>query len=240
MKKAIEAMFLDDVILLRHNKEINLKFPDSVTQFRDLSDGYQSIIALITDIMMVLKKRWRNQDAEGVVLIDELDAHLHPSWNIEIVKRLKKTFPKLQFIVTSHNPLTLRGLIEGEIAVLKRNDEGLINVIQNLPVQNGLNVEELLTSNFFGLNDTLPELNRLFDKYYYLLSKSNPSNDDQMQIESLKNQLKKYNKTGTTEREQKFYEFTDYYIASEKNKNNDTTVTDFKSYIENAINYLKR
>jgi len=80
----------------------------------------------------------------------------------------------------------------------------------------------------------------LFDKYYYLLSKSNPSNDDQMQIESLKNQLKKYNKTGTTEREQKFYEFTDYYIASEKNKNNDTTVTDFKSYIENAINYLKR
>lgn len=93
----------------------------------DLSAGYQSILAMATDIMSVLSNIWDSmQSAEGIVLIDEIDAHLHPRWKLQIVRRLRRSFPRVQFLVTSHEPLTLRGLNEKEIAVMGRNNEGKI------------------------------------------------------------------------------------------------------------------
>ena len=87
VKDAIEALFMEKVNITRNTftKDINFQFPNSIVKIENLSDGYKTIIALATDIMMVMKNRWRSYDAEGIVLIDELDAHLHPKWSIEIV-----------------------------------------------------------------------------------------------------------------------------------------------------------
>ena len=84
----------------------------------DMSDGYRSALALLTDILRHMSGTYGidgliDQDPDGglcirrsgVVLIDEIDAHLHPEWQREIGFWLKKRFPNIQFIVTSHSPL---------------------------------------------------------------------------------------------------------------------------------------
>jgi AAA domain, putative AbiEii toxin, Type IV TA system len=84
----------------------------------NMSDGYRSALALLSDILRHLINHYgigdlTARDAEGklfvtrsgVVLIDEIDAHLHPEWQREIGFWLKKRFPNIQFIVTSHSPL---------------------------------------------------------------------------------------------------------------------------------------
>ncbi|MCU4770863.1 AAA family ATPase [Bacillus toyonensis] len=242
VKQAIESLFLDNVIIERdrYNEEIYFNFPGSSIKLVDLSDGYKTIIALATDIMMVMKNRWRNFDAEGIVLIDEIDAHLHPRWNIKIVSRLKRAFPKVQFISTTHNPLSLRGLIDGEIAVLLENEDKEVCIVQNLPNQKEFNVEGLLTSRFFGLHDTIPELNGVFDRYYQLLSIPNPNAEQEEEIELLKNKLSRYEKLGNTLREQKFYEVVDKYLANSRKKNSDLDEQDFNNIIKDAIDYFER
>lgn len=242
VKKAIESLFLEKVIIDRDqiDEEVYFMFANSYSTIEDLSDGYQTIIALATDIMMVMKNRWRNFDAEGIVLIDEIDAHLHPRWNIKIVSRLKRAFPKVQFISTTHNPLSLRGLIDGEIAVLMENEDQEVCIVQNLPNQKEFNVEGLLTSRFFGLHDTIPELNGVFDRYYQLLSNPNPNAEQEEEIERLKNKLSKYEKLGNTLREQKFYEVVDKYLANSRKKNSNLDENDFNNIIKDAIDYFER
>jgi len=58
----------------------------------------------------------------GIVIIDEVDAHLHPEWQRKIVELLRKRFPKIQFILTAHSPLVVAGCRQGEVAVLRRKD----------------------------------------------------------------------------------------------------------------------
>lgn len=84
----------------------------------DMSDGYRAALALLTDILRHMINAHGTDDLtgrdadgclflkpSGVVLIDEIDAHLHPEWQREIGFWLKKRFPNIQFIVTSHSPL---------------------------------------------------------------------------------------------------------------------------------------
>ncbi|MEH6940150.1 AAA family ATPase, partial [Bacillus sp. JJ664] len=217
VKKAIESMFIDDFKVIRRSNKIFFMINNSISSIEDLSDGYQTIIALVTDIMMVMKNRWRNFDAEGIVLIDELDAHLHPRWNIQIISRLRSAFPKIQFIVTSHNPLTLRGLLRGEISVMLEDEDKETYVFQDLPSQEGLKIDQLLTSKFFGLYDTMPEINKIFNEYYLLLSKMELNEDQKKRLNTLRGELENYKKLGSTMRERMFYEAIDIYIAHEKN-----------------------
>lgn len=93
---------------------------------REMSDGYQSIIALATDIMLNLATDWESMSsAEGTVLLDEIEVHLHPKWKIEIVSCLREVFPRVHFVVTTHDPLCLHGLQDGEIYRLYKNPRKL-------------------------------------------------------------------------------------------------------------------
>lgn len=87
----------------------------------EMSDGYRSSLALLADIVRHLAKAFgaadlirRDEDGRlvvtksGVVLIDEVDAHLHPEWQREIGFWLKRHFPKIQFLVTTHSPLVVQ------------------------------------------------------------------------------------------------------------------------------------
>jgi predicted ATP-binding protein involved in virulence len=97
------------------------------TQFENLSDGQRSIIGLVGDIarrmclLNPLLGRKVVTDSPGVVLIDELDLHLHPQWQRLLTIGLKKAFPALQFIVASHSPQVLGELKPEEIIVLNKN-----------------------------------------------------------------------------------------------------------------------
>ena len=94
----------------------------------ELSDGYRSILSLTFDLIRqmvsffghkdvfrnVLKKEM-NIDMPGVVIIDEIDAHLHPSWQKRIGYWLTKYFPNIQFIVTTHSPLVCHAAEKGSV-----------------------------------------------------------------------------------------------------------------------------
>jgi len=89
--------------------------------FGMLSDGYQNIIRLAADIayraITLNPHLGKNavKETEGVVLVDEIDMHLHPSWQKTIIADLKNTFPKIQFIVTTHSPFIVQSLRAEEL-----------------------------------------------------------------------------------------------------------------------------
>jgi hypothetical protein len=94
----------------------------------ELSDGYRSILSLTFELIRQLVRVYGAQavfaDIEkgkmeinlpGVVLIDEIDAHLHPSWQVDVGFWFTQYFPQLQFIVTTHSPLVCRAAEKGSI-----------------------------------------------------------------------------------------------------------------------------
>lgn len=93
----------------------------------NLSDGYRGIIHLTADIAyraIKLNPHLGERavlDTEGIVLIDEIDMHLHPKWQRQIVEDLKRTFPKIQFIVTTHSPFIVQSLKADEVINLEND-----------------------------------------------------------------------------------------------------------------------
>jgi DNA-directed RNA polymerase subunit H (RpoH/RPB5) len=116
-----------------------------------------------------------------VVLIDEVEAHLHPRWKIQIMHVLRKALPKVTFIATSHDPLCLRGMQKGEVVVVQRRSKAggaktqyatCIEQLSDLPDSSRLTIEQLLTSDFFNLMSTdQPEMEKQLASVADLLSK---------------------------------------------------------------------
>ena len=124
----------------------------------EYSDGYRSIVAFATDLMLNLSDRWDSiGSAEGLVLVDELEVHLHPSWRMTVVNRLRDVFPRLRLVITTHDPLCLRGAEPGEVHVLRRDEETreVLSLQRDIPP--GLTADELLTGSWFGMATTLDD-----------------------------------------------------------------------------------
>lgn len=126
-----------------------------VTPIDALSEGYRSVFVMTVDIIRELLDEWDNlEQAQALVLIDELETHLHPRWKMQVMTSLRKVFPRVQFIVTTHDPLCLRGMDDDEVMVLQRDNHGRIHALDNLPSVKGMTAEQLLTSDYFGLAST--------------------------------------------------------------------------------------
>lgn len=92
--------------------------------FSELSDGYRNVVAIVADLAIkaaMLNPQLAEKALEftpGVVLIDELDLHLHPRWQRRIVDDLRRTFPKVQFICTTHSPFLIQTLRSGNELII--------------------------------------------------------------------------------------------------------------------------
>ena len=93
-----------------------------------LSDGERSFLAMICDLGRRLALANPRLDkplhGAGVVLIDELELHLHPKWQREVTEKLRKTFPNIQFIATTHSPFVIQALRPGELINLDPEEFG--------------------------------------------------------------------------------------------------------------------
>jgi len=123
--------FLEDFIL-EYDAKINQYFfkhnNQTIFKLENLSEGYRNNILLISDILIrILGIGKRPDTVEGIILIDEFDRHLHPKWQSNIVSKLLTTFPKIQFILTTHNPMTILDRSEDEITVIKEVDGKLVS-----------------------------------------------------------------------------------------------------------------
>lgn len=186
--------------LVRTRSEVRLVTQQGDIPLRVLSDGYRSMIALVGDIMATVLPVWHHPEkAEAVVLIDEIEVHLHPRWKLFIVERLRRAFPRISFVCTTHDPLCLQGLLPEEVLVLGRNSDGeTIATRPSIPLSD-LRADQLLTSPLFGLATTRPDVNKVASTYATLLAKSDPSEIERMSLEELKERLSELYRKGETD-----------------------------------------
>jgi hypothetical protein len=133
-----------------------------------VSSGFRAVLAMLCDIMQGLmddrvNPGFESLDSAGaLVLIDEVEAHLHPRWKMSIMTGLRRALPGVTFIATSHDPLCLRGMKKGEVIVLERisGDQTqselpvFTHSIVDLPDNENWTVEQLLTADFFQMRTT--------------------------------------------------------------------------------------
>lgn len=142
-----------------------------------LSDGYRSVLALAGDLVWRLIQSFpRSRDPlkeEGVVLIDELDIHLHPIWQRDIALWLRSQFPNLQFIVATHSPLIALGAGSEALTLKLALSEGKATVSE-VPDISALNVDRVLQHPAFGLvSPYSPQTQEKIERYDALLAKGN-------------------------------------------------------------------
>jgi hypothetical protein len=89
----------------------------------------------------------------GIVLVDEVDAYLHPSWQRRVLSELSTTFPALQFFVTSHSPILAGSIPDASLFVCEKSGRGQIVRPASESVY-GKTAEEILLSSYFGLQTT--------------------------------------------------------------------------------------
>ncbi|MEW4290659.1 AAA family ATPase [Rossellomorea marisflavi] len=168
-------------------------YDNTAIPFRLLSDGIRNTIGLVADLahrMAQLNPALGElvvEQTPGVVLIDELDLHLHPSWQRRIVNDLKRTFPKVQFIVTTHSPFIIQSLEEGELRRLHEVDDD--EVVSREEFVNK-SIEDI-SENVMELTDVQrsEKLNRMYkvaQEYYKLLHEGKDASDTKLEELKLK------------------------------------------------------
>jgi len=121
---------------------------DGWFRYTELGYGYQSMLSWVIDLCKRMFERYPASEnplqEEAIVLVDEIDLHLHPAWQRDIISFLSKVFPNVQFIVTTHSPLVVQSMNEVNLYVLHR--EGNKVKVDRSEVTNfkGWTVEEIL------------------------------------------------------------------------------------------------
>jgi hypothetical protein len=149
------------------------EFDGVPTPFSSLSDGYKAFIGWIGDLLGhvsdIAGPEIRYEAISGIVLVDEIDLHLHPEWQRSVVPTLASAFPQLQFIFTSHSPLVASTVRRENVFVTDKADDGAAIIKQLDERTYGRSAEQLLLSSYFGLQTTRPasfqdESKQLFER----------------------------------------------------------------------------
>jgi predicted ATP-binding protein involved in virulence len=159
-----------------------------IQSFAMLSEGYRNTVAMVADIA------WRaavlnpqhgpqaHQLTEGVVLIDEIDLHLHPAWQRRIVGDLLRTFPKIQFIVTTHSPQIVASVKRDQVRLLDRNQ-----LLSGKPYVEGRDSSEIL-EDVFGV-PARPEEVKIEIKAVYQLIEAAKFTEARARLDNLEERL---------------------------------------------------
>lgn len=190
-------------------EDFMIKLPDEGWRAVGLmSDGWRAYVATVVAIALRCAEINPAQpDAAritpGVLLIDELEQHLHPELQLTIVDGLRSAFPLLQLIATTHSPLVLTDLADGKpdrVLRLDRDEDGAISVTPlRAPV--GLNTVQVLTGAWFGLSSTLDdETLRELARHRDLLRKGPDAREERKILETwLRQRIGRYADTSVEE-----------------------------------------
>jgi uncharacterized protein (TIGR02646 family) len=208
----------DERLYFTKSGNLRIQRGDVRLDLQELSSGYQAVGALALDLARIFIANWESLEAaEGLVLLDEIEAHLHPRWQMQIVSSLRAAFPRVQFVATTHSPLCLRGLRDGEVRVLRSSRSGYSWVDDDLPSVEGLSADQLLTSEHFGLYSTLDEkMQSLYERYYHLISMRDLTSSQRAEVQQLQGMMAEQRQYGATRRERMMYEVIDGFLAREE------------------------
>jgi predicted ATP-binding protein involved in virulence len=175
------------------NGKGNLETPFGHVPISELSEGYKSMLSWLAHLLMHLlaSVKWEGNinDIKGIVLIDEVDLHLHPQWQRQVIPWLRESFPNMQFICCTHAPMTAGGAKDGDIILLKQEEEE-IRIRQDLPSIKGWRADQILTSQLFGLEATRDvDTEKEMESYIQLLGKTDPTDEEKQQLRVLEKKL---------------------------------------------------
>lgn len=183
-EQLLKKIFADETIELTFDEETFefhiLQRGKEPFDFNTLSGGYQAVLDIVVDIIMRMQNRTQRSfdfRLPGIVLIDEIETHLHLELQKNIMPLLTTVFPNIQFVVTTHSPFILNSL----------EDVVIYDLEKNLLVENGLdNVPyDGIVEGYFGADKLSNTLKEKFEQYKSLVKKESLSDDDMSKIAEL-------------------------------------------------------
>jgi len=180
----------------RQTSQIFVETDDGEVPLAAVSQGTQSLMGWLGLLLQRLYEVYDNADRprEGpaLVLIDEIDAHMHPRWQQTMVPNLNKLFPKVQFIATTHSPLIVGGMPVSQVARFKRDGKG--GVVQTRIDEDMTRgrADQILTGDLFELSTTLAideRTGKLLSEYEALLGRSKLSDKERIRFAELHKEL---------------------------------------------------
>ncbi len=167
--KALVVELLPEIGEVHLDDGLGFTWRGRASTLEGLSDGYRSMFVLLVDLL-----RWADfhrgtsetplRDMRGVVLIDEIDAHLHPRWQREVGFLLTKAFPRLQFVVTTHSPYVAMAAGPRALHVL-RTDADAVRLDDHAPSVRGWSIGRVLEALFEVDGQTDPETTRYLEEH---------------------------------------------------------------------------
>ncbi len=172
---------------------VEVKTPFGWVHIQSLSLGYRTLIAWVVDLAKRLFERYPDSEnplAEpAVVLVDEIDLHLHPRFQRTLMNYLTGLFPKTQFIATAHSPLVVQAASRANIALLRHVDDYIV-IDNDVEAIANWRIDQILTSELFGLESARsPQVESLLKERTRLLSKTRLTKQDQAKLKELEAQI---------------------------------------------------
>jgi energy-coupling factor transporter ATP-binding protein EcfA2 len=179
------------------NRKVVFEFetPDGWVRYRDLALGYRAVTELVVDIAFNLFEAREGDEnpleRPAIVLIDEIDQHLHPKWQRQLAQMLTQLFPRVQFIVSAHSPLMVQASAGHNIVVLKRHPEtGGIVAYNDVDEIATWRLDQIVTSELFDVPTARgPEFDELIARKDALLAQDELLDEEREELESIDRRL---------------------------------------------------
>jgi len=155
-KEILQYLLSSDVEIQISPDKVTFLEKGSETTFEHLSSGYQGVIIVICDLIARLSESQPDaesiEDFRGIVLIDEVELHLHPKWKYNFMHKLREAFPLIQFIVTTHSPTVILGASPEAVFYKIYKSDGKVQISNQIP-NDGYTHNSLVSSPLFDLEE---------------------------------------------------------------------------------------
>lgn len=179
---------------LERGPQVEFKTPYGWVSMKGVACGYQTLIAWIVDFARQMVEKYPESPdplAEpAIVLIDEIDLHLHPSWQRQLMTFLSEKFPRTQFIASAHSPLIVQAAptVNANVAVLRREGDSVV-IDNHAESVRGWRIDQILASDLYSTPPLAPDVQKLVDERRRLLGKSRLSAADKRRIRTLEAEI---------------------------------------------------
>lgn len=178
----------------KKQKQLLFETHNGLVPFELLSDGYQNMAGWLGDLLYHITSTFEDYKdplkTRGLLLIDELELHLHPNWQRRLINYINKIIPNIQIITTTHSPLTAQQAPENALWILRKAEDKKIECTPFVGDPQKLDIEQFLTTPAFGLSTTESlEVEQKKAEYERLKAKKNKSAEDQSQLEEVTSYL---------------------------------------------------
>lgn len=183
-ENVLKEIFEAPDLLLKFDEEtfqFSINIPNREPfDFNTMSSGYAAVFEIVNDLIMRMEAQSKTRmsfELEGIVLIDEIETHLHLELQKSILKILVKLFPNIQFVITTHSPFILSSLDNAVIYDLEKN-KLVPDGLENLPYEG-------IVEGYFDTDRLSNDLRSKFERYKELVAKEKLTGKDYAEIEEL-------------------------------------------------------